>query len=49
MSFLQAKEITNLYLYGQKNTPNNKASDIFIRPKEPAHPVFNVSDLLPIN
>ena len=36
MSFLQVKEVTNLYLYGQLTTPINLADDQWIRP-EPAN------------
>ncbi|WP_405118281.1 calcium-binding protein [Pseudomonas leptonychotis] len=32
MSALSAKEITNLYLYGSKNSPSNLSSDSLIRP-----------------
>ena len=32
---LGVQEITNLYLYGQVNTPNDLASDAWIRPDSP--------------
>lgn len=43
MSLPTAKEVTNLYLYGQKTTPNNLVDDSLIRPNPlPINPTLTV-------